>query len=72
MLSCLKENSVNNRYLPKLQNIISRQTRHTGYRLVHSHQQKSQRDMRENDSRILDDESKEISIQFELSRAKRI
>ena len=58
--------------IPKLQNIISRQTRHIGYRLVKSHQQKRERDMREHDSRVLDDEFKQISIQFDLSRAKRI
>ena len=49
-----------------------RQTWHTEHRLVQSHQQKSQRDMRGHDSRILDDESKQIFVQFELSRAKRI
>ena len=37
----------------------------TGHRLVQSHQQNSQRDMRGLDSRVLDDESK-IIIQFEL------
>ena len=58
--------------IPKLQNIISRQTRHIGYRLVQSHQQQRERDMREHDSRILDDEFKQISSQFDLSRAKRI
>ena len=52
--------------------IVLRQTLHIGHRLVQSHQQKSQRDMREYDSRILDDESKQIFIQSELSRAKRI
>ena len=36
--------------ITKLQNIISRQTRHIGYRLVQSHQQKRERDMREHDS----------------------
>ena len=58
--------------IPKLQNIIPRQTRLIGYRLVQSQQQKRERDMREHDSRILDDEFKQISIQFDLSRAKRI
>ena len=56
----------------KLQNIVLRQTWHTEHRLVQSRQQKSQRDARGHDSRILDDESKQIFIQLELSRAKRI
>ena len=58
--------------ISKLQNIISQQTRLIGYRLVQNHQEKRERDMREHDSRILDDEFKQISIQFDLSRAKRI
>ena len=50
--------------------IVLPQTWGTGHRLVQSHQQKIQRDMREHDSRIPDDESKQLFIQFELSRAK--
>ena len=50
--------------------IVLPQTWRTGHRLVQSHQQKIQRDMREHDSRIPDDESKQLFIQFELSRAK--
>ena len=42
-----------------------------GHRLVQSHQQNSQRDMRGLDSRVLDDESK-IIIQFELPSLKLI
>ena len=71
----LKQNNVDlreNSNIPKLQNIILRQTWHTENRLIQSHQQRSQRDMGGHDSRILDDESKQIFIQFELSRAKRI
>ena len=36
------------------------------------YQQKCQKDMRGHDSRILDDESKQVFIQFEQARAKRI
>ena len=58
--------------IPNLKNIILQQIWHTGYRLVESHQQKSQTDMREHDARIFDDESKQTYIQFEISRAKRL
>ena len=42
--------------------IILRQTWHTGHRLVQCHQQKSWRDMREHDSRILADKFKQICL----------